>query len=206
MTDPSPWELMLAGRPYDGAHESFFAARALCAARKAALDAIPPSDLAARAEAMRALFGEMAGPAIVQPPFEVEYGVNLRLGAWVFVNAGALFNDCAPITLGDRAMVGPRVMFLTATHPVAPEDRFAAAPPGRTPPFVPVTVARPIAVGADAWIGAGAILMPGVTVGEGAVVGAGSVVTRDVAPRTVVAGNPARLLREVARPADRGAA
>jgi maltose O-acetyltransferase len=48
-----------------------------------------------------------------------------------------------------------------------------------------------------AYIGAGAIIMPGVTVGREAVVGAGSVVTRDVAPRTVVAGVPARFVRSV---------
>ena len=47
------------------------------------------------------------------------------------------------------------------------------------------------------WIGAGAIIMPGVTIGEGAMVAAGSVVTRDVPPRMVVAGIPARILRSV---------
>lgn len=45
-----------------------------------------------------------------------------------------------------------------------------------------------------AWVGAGAIILPGVTVGRKAIVGAGSVVTRDVAPCTIVAGNPARLI------------
>ena len=47
------------------------------------------------------------------------------------------------------------------------------------------------------WIGGGAILLPGVTVGRGAVVGAGAVVTRDVPADTVVAGNPARVIREI---------
>jgi maltose O-acetyltransferase len=97
-------------------------------------------------------------------------------------------------------------MFLTATHPTAPEERFLPADSGAVPPFKGVTTAKPITVGAEAWIGAGAILMPGVTVGEGAVVGAASVVTRDVAPRTVVAGNPARVLRTMPQPGDRGAA
>jgi galactoside O-acetyltransferase len=56
---------------------------------------------------------------------------------------------------------------------------------------------RPVYIGNRAWIGFGSILLPGVSVGEGAVVGAGSVVTRDVAPWTVVAGNPARVIREL---------
>ena len=55
--------------------------------------------------------------------------------------------------------------------------------------------AHPVTIGHDVWIGHGAIILPGHTVGTGAVVGAGSVVTKDVAPYTIVAGNPARALR-----------
>lgn len=51
-----------------------------------------------------------------------------------------------------------------------------------------------IDIGPDAFIGARAIILPGVTIGEGAVVGAGAVVTRDVAPWTMVAGNPAKVI------------
>ena len=49
----------------------------------------------------------------------------------------------------------------------------------------------------DAWIGFNSVVLKGVTIGEGAIVGAGSVVTKDVAPWTIVAGNPARVIREI---------
>ena len=52
-------------------------------------------------------------------------------------------------------------------------------------------------IGKKAWVGAGATILPGVTVGENAVVGAGSVVTKDVAANTIVAGNPARFIKNV---------
>ncbi|WP_336486987.1 chloramphenicol acetyltransferase [Methylobacterium nigriterrae] len=55
--------------------------------------------------------------------------------------------------------------------------------------------ARPVTLGHDVWIGHGAVVLPGRTVGTGAVVGAGAIVTRDVAPYTIVVGNPARPLR-----------
>ena len=50
-------------------------------------------------------------------------------------------------------------------------------------------------IGHDTWIGHAAMIKPEVTVGHGAIVAAGAIVTRDVAPYTIVAGNPARLLR-----------
>jgi acetyltransferase-like isoleucine patch superfamily enzyme len=55
----------------------------------------------------------------------------------------------------------------------------------------------PILIKRGAWVGARSIILKGVTVGEGAVVGMGSVVTSDVPPRTIVAGNPARVIREI---------
>jgi len=83
-------------------------------------------------------------------------------------------------------------------HPIDAEAR-------RTRPVTPDQV-KPVVIGDDAWIGSHAIILPGVTVGRGAVGAAGSVVTKDVAPRTMVAGNPARLVRTLSddeqRPGD----
>ncbi|PIW49973.1 MAG: acetyltransferase, partial [Zetaproteobacteria bacterium CG12_big_fil_rev_8_21_14_0_65_54_13] len=54
----------------------------------------------------------------------------------------------------------------------------------------------PVCIGDDVWIGARAVILPGVNIGRGAVIGAGAVVTRNVAANSVVAGVPARLLRD----------
>ena len=58
-------------------------------------------------------------------------------------------------------------------------------------------MAQPIKIGNDVWVGGGAIILPGVTVGNGSTIGAGSVVTHDVESYTVVAGNPARVIRRL---------
>ena len=60
-----------------------------------------------------------------------------------------------------------------------------------------VITCKPIHICRRAWIGAGVTILPGVTVGENAVVGAGSVVTRDVEPDTIVAGNPAKVIKHI---------
>lgn len=90
------------------------------------------------------------------------------------------------LTLGDRVSVGPGVIFVLNSG--ANNSRVRSKIQEKEP-F--------ILVGQDAWIGAGAIVLPGITIGEGAVVGAGSVVTKDVAPFTVVAGNPAHIIRKL---------
>jgi phosphonate metabolism protein (transferase hexapeptide repeat family) len=55
--------------------------------------------------------------------------------------------------------------------------------------------AHPVVIGHDVWIGHGVVILPGRTIGTGAVVAAGSIVTKDVAPYTIVAGNPARVIK-----------
>jgi maltose O-acetyltransferase len=83
-------------------------------------------------------------------------------------------------------MIGPNVQIYTAAHDLKARARNRG-----------MEVAKPISIEDNVWIGGAAILLPGVSIGRNAVVGAGSVVTRDVPPNTVVAGNPARVIREI---------
>jgi acetyltransferase-like isoleucine patch superfamily enzyme len=92
------------------------------------------------------------------------------------------------ITIGDRVYTSPMVQIAAVDHVFADPSR----------PFVEQGItARGIVVEDDVWIGAGAILTDGVRVGCGAVVAAGAVVTRDVPPHTVVAGVPARVVKQI---------
>jgi maltose O-acetyltransferase len=130
------------------------------------------------------LFGRRGKGAFVEAPFHCDYGWNIALGERVYANAFCVFLDCAPIEIGDRALLGPGVHLYTATHPLEATERRRG-----------LECARPIAIGADAWLGGGSIVLAGVSVGAEAIVGAGSVVTRDVPAGATVAGNPARPIR-----------
>ncbi|HDR9164212.1 TPA: sugar O-acetyltransferase [Burkholderia vietnamiensis] len=145
----------------------------------------------ADADEVRSLFGELTGKPIddgflLIPPFYATGGAATRIGRNVFVNQNCTFYDLGGLDIGDDAMIGPNVSLITSGHPLEPSRRRDAV------------VARPISIGNNVWIGAGATILGGVTVGENAVVGAGSVVTRDVPPNTLVAGNPARIVRSIA--------
>ena len=83
-------------------------------------------------------------------------------------------------------MVGPNVQFYTANHPLEAKRRSQG-----------YEIAKAISIGKHVWIGGGAIILPGITVGDEAVIGAGSVVTKDVRAKTLVAGNPARIIKEL---------
>ncbi len=141
------------------------------------LNALPFGDLASRA----ALLGELLGKplpetAVVHPPFYCTYGLGISLGERAFVGQACSFLDLGGITIGERAMIAPKVTLITEGHPIAPAERYQA-----------ITVA-PIVIEAGAWIGAAATILPGVRIGHDAVVGAGAVVARDVPPLTVVTG------------------
>lgn len=94
--------------------------------------------------------------------------------------------DRGNLSIGNRVSIAPRVTLVTSSHPNQ----------SRTRPFAPVS-AGPIVIEDDAWLGAGCVILPGVRIGRGAVVGANSVVAHDVPPLQVVAGQPAKLVREL---------
>lgn len=118
------------------------------------------------------------------PPFTTDCGLNTHLGADVFINAGCRFQDQGGIHIGDRALIGHNCVIATLNHNMDPARRANLLP-------------APVRIGADAWLGSNVTVLPGVAIGEGAVVAAGAVVTHDVAPRTVVSGVPAKLIRNL---------
>ena len=118
------------------------------------------------------------------PPFTTDCGLNTHLGADVFINAGCRFQDQGGIHIGDRALIGHNCVIATLNHNMDPARRANLLP-------------APVHIGADAWLGSNVTVLPGVAIGEGAVVAAGAVVTHDVAPRTVVGGVPAKLIRNL---------
>ena len=112
---------------------------------------------------------------------------ELRIGSETWIGQMCFLHSAGGIEIGDRVGIGPGVTIITSEHR---ELGRSVAPLESPVDFAPVTIED------DADIGVGSVILPGVRVGRGARIGAGSVVTRDVEPFSIVAGAPARFLRE----------
>jgi acetyltransferase-like isoleucine patch superfamily enzyme len=111
---------------------------------------------------------------------------RVAIGDHAVINYDVLLDGRRGLEIGDNVSISEGTVLLTLAHDV--DD------PGLALEGAPVTI------GSYVFVGARALILPGVTVGEGAVVAAGAVVTRDVPPYAVVAGVPARRVRDRARP------
>jgi len=132
------------------------------------------------------LLPHKSAEAIIALPFYISYGLHVHLDKRVYINVNVTLQDNAPIYIGENTMVGSNAQFYTATHPLQADRRVQGW-----------ETAKAIHVGKNVWIGGGAIILPGITIGDDAVVGAGAVVSKDVPARTVVAGNPARIIKQL---------
>ena len=118
------------------------------------------------------------------PPFSTDCGLNTHLGQNVFINAGCRFQDQGGIFIGDRTLIGHNAVIATLNHCLDVERRADVIP-------------QPVHIGSDVWLGASVTVLPGVCIGDGAVIAAGAVVAKDVPPRTVAAGVPAKVIKEL---------
>ena len=118
------------------------------------------------------------------PPFYTDCGRNIHIEKNVFINSGCHFQDQGGVYIGEGSLIGHNVIIATLNHDMDPYHRADLHP-------------KPVHIGKRVWIGSGSILLPGVTIGENSIVGAGSIVTKDVAPNTIVAGNPAKFIKNL---------
>jgi acetyltransferase-like isoleucine patch superfamily enzyme len=115
--------------------------------------------------------------------------LKVTVGCHTFIGNRTTFSGGAgsSIKIGDYCDISDNVHFVTGTHQINTSGERTAGP-GYT---------KDINVGNGAWIGYNALILPGITIGKGAIVGAGTVVHKDVPPRTIVAGNPMRTIRQI---------
>jgi acetyltransferase-like isoleucine patch superfamily enzyme len=120
---------------------------------------------------------------------------RIHIGAGTFLNLGVMVASLELVEIGDHCMFANGCFVTDADHRFDDPDR-------------PITwqgfsSKGPTRIGANVWCGAHVVITSGVTIGERSVIGANSVVTRDLPPRVIAAGAPARVIREIEEPAAR---
>lgn len=138
---------------------------------------------------LRGFGAKIAKDAYTHPSVKIWAPWNLEMGSLSCLGPDVDCYSVDRIVIAPRAVVSQYSFLCTATH----DYRVASRP----------VVTSPIVIRERAWVAADAFIGPGVTIGEGAVVGARSSVYRDVEPWTIVAGNPARILKNYTHTADR---
>lgn len=154
--------------------------------RVRAFNASEPRDVEGRNRLLREVLGSVGEDCWVEPPLHVMYGKTVHFGAQVYANVGLTLVDDVRITVGDRVMFAPHVTIATTGHPIHPRLRQDFS-----------QFSAPVTIGDDVWVGSGAQIMPGVSIGRGSVIAAGAIVTAHVPEMVVVAGTPARVIREI---------
>lgn len=150
------------------------------------LNKLSNSEIQRRRDFLRTFVTKLDEGAMINSPFYMEFANHLEMGVNSFINYDCIMLNNAMVKLGDNVLVGPKVSFYTAIHPIDAKQREQW-----------LVYAKPITVEDNVWIGGSATILGGVTIGKNAIVGAGAVVTKDVEPNTIVVGNPARVLRKI---------
>lgn len=120
-------------------------------------------------------------------PFYVDYGTNIHFSGNFYANMDCLFLDTSDIYFGKGVKIGPRVQIYTVNHPIEPKERLDKN----------YSIASPVIIGDNVWIGGGSIINPGVTIGDNTVVGSGSVVTKSFPNNVLIAGVPAKIIKNI---------
>ncbi|GAB7345472.1 hypothetical protein MBLNU457_3799t1 [Dothideomycetes sp. NU457] len=139
--------------------------------------------------------GSVGESVMVDAPFTCEYGYNIHIGDEVALQAGVMIQDPCRVSIGDRCVIGPGVKMYGMTLSTDPQERHGKRS---------AATGGPIVIEEDVFVGPNVIILSNLTIGKGSTVVAGTVVHEDVPPDTIVAGNPMKVLRGVARAVDKG--
>lgn len=185
-------EKLNAGLEYDFWNDDVNALKANAMSLCKKLNEHDPKDEKGIADILFELFGSAGEIPWVGPNFNCDNGKNIHVGKHFIANYNVTILDIREVRIGDHCMIGPNTLITTVGHPLSPMKRRQH-----------IGIAKPVTIGDDVWIGGNVTILPGVSIGNNVVIAAGAVVTKDVEDNCVVAGVPARKIRDIENDVDR---
>lgn len=135
---------------------------------------------------IKALFKRCGDSVFIEAGFHCDYGNKISIGNRSYLNINCTLLDGGNIIIGDDVLIAPNVQIITINHDLSPDKRLKKR-----------NFAQDVHVEDNVWIGAGSIILPGCHIKAGSVIGAGSVVCHNVDSKVLVAGNPARYIKDL---------
>lgn len=136
---------------------------------------------------LKLLLGGFVNNIQIRPPFYCDYGCHIFAGDNLYINFNCTILDCSKVMIGDNVLIGPNVQLYAGYHPILASERIKG-----------LELGAPITIGSNVWLGGGVIVCPGVSIGAHTAIGAGSVVVRSIPANVFAAGNPCKVIRELA--------
>ena len=150
------------------------------------LNKLSNSEIQRRRDFLRIFTKKFDEGAIINSPFYMEFGNHLEVGINSIIEGDCIMLNSGHIKIGDNVLIGPKTSFYTPVHPFLPEQRETW-----------IEYAKPITIEDNVWICGSVTITGGITIGENSIICPGSVITHDVPSNTIVAGNPAKVIRKI---------
>lgn len=135
---------------------------------------------------LKELLGTCSDKTFIEPSFRCDYGFNIHVHGFMFMNYNCVILDTSPVHIGNGAFIAPGCVLACPGHALVAEERMEG-----------IGTSAPIILEDNVWLGANVTVLGGVTIGEGSMIGAGSVVNKDIPAGVIAVGNPCRVLRPV---------
>ncbi len=179
-------EKMLAGEMYDSNDSELVRDRENARQKVRLYNKTLENESEKRTKLLKELLGSTREKVYIEPNIRFDYGYNTFVGEKFYANFDCIILDVCEVRIGDNCMIAPGVHIYTATHPLNPTERNSGK-----------EYAKPVTIGNNVRIGGKAVINPGVIIGDNVVIASGSVVTKDILDNVVVAGNPAKVIRQI---------
>ncbi len=185
------WERLQTRLIYNDFDSDLFQRRIAAKKLFRAYNRTEDEEVGLRNQILRQLFKKLGENVWIEPDFRCEFGKNITIEDHVYINFGCVILDCAEVTIGAHALLGPNIGLYAVNHAADAEERISGGCSG-----------KPIRIGKNVWLGGDVKVLAGVTIGDNAIIGAGSIVTKDIPPDVIAVGNPCRVIRAIT-PADK---